>query len=342
MVMSSEFMEPPVLVNPDTAEAASRLTGETGFLKLTVTRRDAAAHGVYLFELRDPQNRELPPFTPGSHVTVEVPNGSRRNYSLCSNPADRHRYLIAVKRDEAGRGGSISMADEVKVGQAMAVSEPRNNFELSSRAKSFVFIAGGIGITPILSMMRHLKHTGGPRFKLYYLTRDAVSTAFLDEIKEEFPGQVTIHHDNGDRNQALDLWPLFAKPAHTHVYCCGPKGLMDAVRAMSGHWAAGTVHFESFGVDSKVHAENTPFTVHLVRSGDTFEVGADETILEALRRRGHRIPSSCESGTCGSCKTRFVGGEPDHRDMVLEEEEQVDQIMVCVSRAKSAKLDLDL
>jgi phthalate 4,5-dioxygenase reductase subunit len=335
-------MESLVLVNPDTADAADHPAGASGLLNLTVTRKDAVADGIYQFELRDPRDRELPPFTPGSHITVELPNGSRRSYSLCNNPADRHRYLIAVKRDAAGRGGSVSMADEVDAGQHIAVSEPRNNFELSSRAKDFVFIAGGIGITPILSMMRHLRHTGGPRFKLYYLTRDAASTAFLDEIKQEFPGQVTIHHDNGDRNQALDLWPLFAKPAHTHVYCCGPKGLMDAVQAMSGHWAAGTVHFESFGVDATVHAESTPFVVHLVRSGDTFEVGADETLLEALRRQGHQVPSSCESGTCGSCRTRYVGGEPEHRDMVLDEEEQAEEIMVCVSRAKSARLDLDL
>lgn len=315
---------------------------EPDFFNVKVVTKEAVAQGIYLFELRHPEGVPLPAFTPGSHLTVQVPSGVRRNYSLCSNPADTSMYQIAVKRDDAGRGGSVSMADEVQVGQLLSVSWPRNNFELAERANSFIFVAGGIGITPILSMMRHLKSTGHGNFKLYYLTRDAVSTAFIDHIKAEFASQVHIHHDNGDIEQALDLWPVFEKPANAHVYCCGPKGLMDSVEDMTGHWPSGSVHFESFGVDAKAFAENKAFTVRLEKTGATIDVGAGQTILEALRTAGLRVPSSCESGTCGSCKTHLLSGDVEHRDMVLFEEERVDFIMVCVSRAKAGELVLDL
>ena len=338
-------MNSPVFVNPRDCASESNtadLSREPAFFQLLVTRKEAVADGIYLFELRDPKGADLPTFSPGSHLTVEVPNGSRRNYSLCSAPSETRYYQIAVKRDERGRGGSVSMADDVRQGRHLSVSAPRNNFELSERAKSFLFVAGGIGITPILSMMRHLKNTGGCTFKLYYLTRDANSTAFLKELTEEFPGQVKVHHDNGDREQALDLWPVFEKPATSHIYCCGPKGLMDSVQDMSGHWPSGNVHFESFGVDAKVHAANKTFRVILAKSGVTLNVGEHETILDALRSHGRRVPSSCESGTCGSCRTRLLAGEPEHRDMVLRTEEQTSQIMVCVSRAKSDELTLDL
>ena len=335
-------MNTPAIANPSTNVTAKGSLGEPDFFPVRISRKDAVAQGTTLFELRDPEGRELPAFTPGSHLTVAVPNGTRRNYSLCGDPADKNFYHIAVKRDAAGRGGSVSMADDVQVGQILSVSAPRNNFALAERAKGFLFVAGGIGITPILSMMRHLKRAEGPPFKLVYLTRDAASTAFLKELNEKFPGQIQIHHDNGDPANAFDLWPMFEKPAHAHIYCCGPKGLMDSVQDMTGHWNPGTVHFESFGVDAKTHADNKPFMVRLQKSEAAFEVGAHETILEALRKQGYRVPSSCESGTCGTCKTRLVAGEPEHRDMVLGEDERAEHIMVCVSRARSPELVLDL
>jgi len=314
---------------------------EPDFFEAEVVRKEAVAQGIFLFELRRPDGNALPPFTPGSHLTVQVPSGVRRNYSLCSDPADTSAYQIAVKRDAHGRGGSVSMADDVHAGQLLMVSAPRNNFELDARAGDVIFVAGGIGITPILSMMRHLKrHARG--FHLYYCTRDAGSTAFIDQLEAEFPGQVRIHHDHGDMAQALDLWPMFEKPGAAHVYCCGPRGLMDSVADMSGHWPSGSVHFESFGVDASVHADNKPFSVRLARTGKTLQVSAEQTLLEALRAQGSRVTSSCESGTCGSCKTRLLEGEAEHRDMVLSDEEKQDHIMVCVSRAVSPELVLDL
>lgn len=327
-------------VNPDSGRVTP--DGEPDFMSLTVTRKERVANGITLFELRRADGQPLPPFTAGSHLTVQVPNGTRRNYSLCSDPADTSCYLIAVKRDGRGRGGSVSMSDDVQAGQQLLMSSPRNNFALAERAGSFLFVAGGIGITPILSMMRHLKRGGDRPFKLYYCTRDADSTAFIPELTAEFGDAVTVHHDNGDIDQALDLWPLLEKPSGAHVYCCGPRGLMESVEDMSGHWPSGTVHFESFGVSAKAFADNQPFRVKLEKTQQTLDVPADKSILETLRAHGLRVPSSCESGTCGSCKTRLLAGEAEHRDMVLGDEEKSDHIMVCVSRAKSSELVLDL
>ena len=321
----------------------STATLESPFMALRVVSKTAVTNDIWCFELRHPLGLPLPAFTAGAHLTVEVPSGVRRNYSLCSNPSDHAMYQIAVKRDAQGRGGSISMADEVLEGALLSVSAPRNNFKLNPRAKNFLFIAGGIGITPILSMMRHLKTQGHAQFKLIYCTRDALNTAFLAELSgPDFAGQVQIHHDHGDPAQALDLWPVFESPGDAQVYCCGPRGLMEAVADMSGHWPFGSIHFESFGVDASAYAANTAFTVRLAKSGVCVPVTAEQSILEALRAGGHRVSSSCESGTCGSCRTGLLAGDVEHRDMVLGEDEKTHQIMVCVSRARSGELVLDI
>jgi phthalate 4,5-dioxygenase reductase subunit len=319
-------------------------SNELSFRALVVKKKDLVAEGIFRFELRDEEGRQLPPFTAGAHLTVRVPSGANRNYSLCNDPDETDRYVIAVKRDAAGRGGSVSMTDDVAQGDCIEVSEPRNEFGLSERARSFVFVAGGIGITPILSMMRHLKATGGPRFKLYYVSRSPETTAFIDELTSaEWKPHVVVHHDHGDLANAFDFWPVFEKPGSgAHVYCCGPRALMDGVRDMTGHWPTGSVHFESFGVDQSRAAKNTPFSVRLERSGRRFEIPRDRSILEILRDNGIRAPSSCESGTCGSCRTTLCAGEAEHRDMVLGDDEKRDQIMICVSRAKSEELVLDL
>ena len=315
---------------------------EAEFSPLLVTRKECIAQGIHMLELRDAKGAELPAFTAGSHLTVQTPIGVRRNYSICSDPADRHCYQLAIKRDAAGRGGSLSMCDAVSAGALLPVSAPRNNFRLAERARDILFVAGGIGITPILSMLRHLRHIPDASARLVYLTRNEPGTAFLAQLRSEFPAQLTVHHDHGDLAQALDLWPLFETPTGAHIYCCGPKGLMDSVNDMTGHWSSGTVHFESFGVDAAAHAQNTPFRVRLHRSGAVLQVGARQSILDVLRQHGQRVPSSCESGTCGSCKTGLLDGEAEHRDMVLAEGDRSGQIMVCVSRAKSAELLLDL
>ena len=326
------------------ASAEAQLVSAEGSLfDVHVASKRAVARNTFHFELVALDGAPLPSFTAGAHLTVVTPTGVRRNYSLCSDPAHTAHYEIAVKRHRHGRGGSISMADDVQTGSRLTISEPRNNFELAVRAKASLFIAGGIGITPILSMMRHLKSSASDhKFTLIYCARDAEHTAFADTLHTEFPGRVTIHHDHGDVNSAFDFWPLFEKPTSAHVYCCGPKGLMDSVADMSGHWPSGSIHFESFGVDAKAFAENTAFTARLQRSGKVIPVSKQQTLLEALRANGCAVRSSCESGTCGSCKTGLISGEAEHRDMVLSDEEKADHIMVCVSRARSAELVLDL
>jgi len=332
----------PDLLTPG-APAIDGDAAEPPFTPLLVARKTALTPDIFLFELRSPDGADLPGFTPGAHLTVQVPAGMRRNYSLSSDPARHDVYEIAVKRDAGGRGGSISMADDVHEGDLLPVSVPRNNFELTDRANDYLFVAGGIGITPILSMMRHLQAEGRERFKLYYCTRDERNTAFMETLREEFGNKVKFHHDRGDMANAFDFWDIFEKPGKAHVYCCGPKGLMDSVRDTSGHWPSGAIHFESFGVE-QAHRPNLPFTVKLNRSGTIVPVGKSESILDALRKQGVRVPSSCESGTCGSCRTRLIAGEADHRDMVLGDAEKDSQIMVCVSRAavEGGELVLDL
>jgi phthalate 4,5-dioxygenase reductase component len=311
---------------------------------LRVARRAQIATDVFCYELRHPAGASLAPFTPGAHVTVWVPNGGTRCYSLANDPAERERYVIAVKREPAGRGGSQSLVDRTREGDIVHVSAPDNLFPLAHNAREFIFVAGGIGITPILSMMRHLNSTGAARYRLYYLTRSAAATPFLADLSApEFAGKMRIHHDDGDPARAFDLWPLFERPTSAHVYCCGPQGLMDTVRDMTGHWPSLAIHFESFtNALAAPRPDDTPFAVRLARSGQVVGVPAGVTIMEALRARGCHVPSSCESGTCGTCRTRLIAGEPDHRDLVLRDDERADNVMVCVSRAKSAELVLDL
>ena len=310
---------------------------------MRVRGKEAIANGIWRFTLCRPDGAPMGEFSAGSHLTVVLPAGMRRNYSLCSDPADPSAWQIAVRRDASGRGGSISLVDDVQQGDLIEVSAPRNNFALQPRASQFLFIAGGIGITPILAMMLQLAQQPACHFRLIYCTRDAASTAFLKELQNRlFAGRVQMHHDLGDPAKAIDLWPVFETPGAEQVYCCGPRGLMEAVADMSGHWPSGAIHFESFGVDASAQASNHAFTVFLQRSQARLTVAANQSLLEALRANGQRITSSCESGTCGSCRTGLLAGEAEHRDMVLGEDEKASQIMVCVSRARSTELVLDL
>jgi phthalate 4,5-dioxygenase reductase subunit len=313
----------------------------TPSLPLRIVRTAAAAKDIRLFELKRDDGGDLPEFTPGSHISLRVPNGLVRKYSLCNDPAERDRYIIAVLREAAGRGGSASLVDEAKDGDEILIAPPRNDFPLVKSPASYTFIAGGIGITPIMSMIRHLRSTGG-RFKLYYCTRSPEQTAFRDELSgPEFRGQAVIHHDGGDLARALDLWPVLEQPKG-HVYCCGPRGLMTAVRDMTGHWSPSAVRFEAFTEPQKYTADDKPFRVRLARSGIVVEVPAGTTILDAIRAAGHRAASSCESGTCGTCRTRLIAGEADHRDLVLADNERTDNIMICVSRARGGELVIDM
>lgn len=313
-------------------------------LTLSVTRKSQLADDIFMFELSDPAGGELPPFTPGAHVTVTTPGGQKRRYSLCTDDSERDCYVIAIKRETAGRGGSLSFTTDVNEGDTVRVDAPANEFEMASaEPKSYVFIAGGIGITPIRAMVQHLVRRGKGNFKLYYFTRTASMMAFREEFSAPaFAGKVVLHHDGGDPDQAYDLWPVLEEQRGAHLYCCGPRGLMDAVRDMTGHWPGSAVHFEDFVGATANHADDTAFTIKLAKSGKQYEVAAGTSILDTLRKNGHVLPSSCESGTCGTCRTRYTAGEPDHRDLVLSDRQKRNEIMICVSRSNSPELTLDV
>jgi phthalate 4,5-dioxygenase reductase subunit len=322
------------------------MTGAEDFrhLKVIVAGKSLLADDIFLFELRAPSGDDLPAFTAGSHITVITPSGQKRRYSLCNDSTERDRYVIAVKQEKAGRGGSLNMTTKVEEGVELEIEPPANDFEMSAaEPKSYIFIAGGIGITPIRSMIRHIVRLGKTNFRLYYFTRTASMMAFRDEFAAaEYAGKVILHYDNGDPAQAYDLWPVLEEQRGAHLYCCGPRAMMDTVRDMTGHWPDSAVHFEDFLGATAHQNTDTPFTVRLGKSGKSYEIPVRVSILDTLRQHGHALPSSCESGTCGTCRTRYSVGEPDHRDLVLSEKEKCHEIMICVSRAKSAELTLDL
>ncbi|WP_432257173.1 PDR/VanB family oxidoreductase [Limimaricola sp. AA108-03] len=283
----------------------------------------------------------LPDFTPGAHITVETPSGAMRRYSLVNDGTAPDHYKIAVKREPASRGGSASMHDEAIEGFELNIEAPENDFPIAD-APRYLLIAGGIGITPIYAMASHLEREGKD-FNIIYVSRSAEDAAYLEDLTTAFGDRVMAHHDKGDPEKIYDFWDHFAEPQNLNVYCCGPKPLMEEIEAISGHWPEGRVNFEDFKPVEVVRADDEPFEVELSKSGTTLIVPADRSILEAMRDAGLQTVSSCESGTCGTCKTRLIEGEADHRDMVLMEEEKADKIMICVSRACSGgRLVLDL
>lgn len=315
----------------------------TAMMPLRIASITDAAQGIRSYELVDPEGAELPPFSPGAHIRVQVPNGDFRKYSLCNSAEERLRYVITVKRDSEGRGGSISLFDEAHVNDTLPTSEPENAFALVERPGSLIFIAGGIGITPFMSMIRTFGELPPAPWKLYYLCRQPEATAFADELTAaEFGQQVKLHHSQGDPARTFDLWSVLEKPDRGHVYCCGPRRLMDDVRDMTGHWSSSRIHFESFLDGGGIKPDDQPFQVKLARSGLHFEIPVGTSILSVLLQAGVHVAHSCESGTCGSCRTRMIEGQADHRDMVLMPDEQDHQIMVCVSRAACNQITLDL
>jgi phthalate 4,5-dioxygenase reductase subunit len=310
---------------------------------LRLIHRQELCQGIVLFRLGALDDQALPAFKPGAHLSVKTPSGQNRSYSLCSSPNENRYYELAIKKEEFGRGGSKSMVESLKVGDTLEVIEGANYFELKVGQPRYIFVAGGIGITPILSMMHALLSEGVDDFVLHYCSREKASTPFWELLSQApFASHVRFHHDGGDPNRSFDFWPVFEKTSNAHIYCCGPQGLMDSVRDMTGHWPSEQVHFESFGVASLDPSLNVDFSVKIQSTGQVIAVSAQESILQALKQAGLEVPSSCESGTCGSCRVGLIDGEADHRDYVLMDDEFEKAIMICVSRSKSDQLVLDL
>jgi vanillate O-demethylase ferredoxin subunit len=317
-------------------------------LRLRVSRIESETEDIRTYELVPPPTARLPPFEAGAHLEVRVPGGPLRQYSLCNDPQETHRYVIAVQREHQGRGGSRAMHERVKVDDTLLTSLPRNQFSLVP-APFTLLIAGGIGITPLLSMAEQLARTGAP-FALHYCTRSRARTAFRVRLSEpRFRGRAHLHHDGGDPTRGLDVRALLSeRPGGAHLYCCGPGPLMGAMRdaAEVGGWPQETVHFESFTPEAAnvlaQHPGDGTFEVALRRSNRVLHVPPGMSILNVLRTHGVQVPSDCESGSCGTCLTGLLGGEPDHRDCFLEAGQRSRNILVCVSRARSRRLELDL
>ncbi len=305
-----------------------------------VTAKRMLTPDICEFTLATDGSGPLPAFTPGAHITVETPSGAMRRYSLMNEGAAPDKYVIAVKREPASRGGSRAMHEQVETDAVLNIQPPENSFPLGD-APRYLLIAGGIGVTPIYAMANFLARKDKP-FQIIYCTRSAEETAYLDDMTNAFGTALLLHHDDGDPEKAYDFWDHFAEPQAMRVYCCGPKPLMDEIKAISGHWPEGRVNFEDFKPVEVVHPDDTAFDITLQKSGQAITVPADRTILETLREAGLKVSSSCESGTCGSCKSGLIAGDVDHRDMVLMDNEKSTRIMICVSRARSGGLVLDL
>jgi ferredoxin-NADP reductase/nitrite reductase/ring-hydroxylating ferredoxin subunit len=313
-------------------------------LNVVVKRKWQSADGVIGFELADRDGRHLPTFQPGAHIDVHLPNGLVRQYSITNGPGDLLSYVIGVKQENASKGGSKVLVETVREGDVLAISEPRNNFPLRRDATRTVLIAGGIGITPLLSMARFLDQSSLP-YELHYFTRTGESAAFSSEL-DVLHGSVSRHIGLGrDAIRAQVEAALGAYQFANHVYICGPGTMLEMVQevATALGWPDEAIHFEYFQNDKPIDASSA-FDIELARSAMTLHVPAGRTILDVMRENGLTVPSSCEQGACGTCLTGVMEGEVDHQDVYLNKTEKASNtcMMTCVSRAKSDRLVLDI
>jgi vanillate O-demethylase ferredoxin subunit len=315
-------------------------------LRLRLRSITELAPGIHRFEWVDADRGELPPFTAGGHVDLHLPGGLVRQYSLVNDAGERGRYVLAVKREAAGRGGSRALFDDVRVGDVLEASAPRNTFPLIEGAPSTVLVAGGIGVTPIVCMAARLR-TIGAAHAVHYAVRAR------DELAFEIPG-ARVHVD-AEAGSVLDVASIVAAaPGTSHLYCCGPPPMLAAFEAACRAWPgpAANVHIESFapapsageGGGDGADAAGPEFVVELTRSGRRVDVPAGVSILDALRAAGVDVPSSCEQGICGTCETAVIAGRPDHRDRLLSDREKAGgaTMLICCSRSLDPVLALDL
>jgi len=302
---------------------------------------------VRLFKLVAAGHERLPKFTPGAHIDVHLGEGIVRQYSLCNGPSDTDHYLIGVKREAQSRGGSAALHERVREGDLLQVGAPRNNFELRETAAHYVLISGGIGITPILSMARHLLASGAS-FELHYFARSIQQTAFHAELsKPDYLGHVDLHYAlEADAVRAKLRRILWERKPNAHLYLCGPRPFMDTVQEVAtATWPPDAVHLEYFKADASALAAPTgSFTVRLARTGGDYLVAAEQSVVQALAQYGIYLDVSCEQGVCGTCLTGVLEGQPDHRDCFLTDDEKRsgDKLLPCVSRACTDFLVLDL
>jgi ferredoxin-NADP reductase len=309
---------------------------------LVVQEARTVADGVVSLVLADPSGATLPEWTPGAHVDLVLNDSLIRQYSLCSSPSDDSAWRVGVLLTPDSRGGSVFVHEHLREGTTVRTRGPRNHFPLVASPR-YQFIAGGIGITPILPMIVEAEATGAD-WALLYGGRSRASMAFLDEL-ERYGDRVTVAPQ--DEAGMLDLATLLGEPRDdTLVYCCGPEGLLGAVEKFCEPWPAGALHLERFSAKPQEAAAqaNTSFELVLERSGLTLEVPPDKSVFEVVNEAGVSVLGSCLEGVCGTCETEVLDGDVDHRDSVLNEEERESNefMMICVSRCTSARLTLDL
>jgi vanillate O-demethylase ferredoxin subunit len=315
-------------------------------MRVAVKKKQQAAEDICLFELADPKGAPLPPFTAGAHIDVQAGPGLMRQYSLCNAPGETHRYVIGVLKDPESRGGSLAM-HALEEGALVEISAPKNHFPLEEKATHSILLAGGIGVTPILSMAESLA-AAGASFEMHYCTRSPERTAFRERLAQpDLKDRARIYFDSDPSHRRIDLAKIFAQPsAGSHVYVCGPGGFIDFVlsAARQAGWPDANLHREYFSAATHPVGENTAFSVQIASSGATIEVPADQSVVKALAAHGVDILTSCEEGVCGTCLTRVLSGIPDHRDAYLTDEEKAagDQFLPCCSRSKTPLLVLDL
>ncbi|MCF8601977.1 PDR/VanB family oxidoreductase [Gordonia sp. HY442] len=307
---------------------------------LRVTAKEEVADQVVSLVLEDAEGSELPAWLPGAHIDIELANGVTRQYSLCGDPADGH-WRIAVLREPEGRGGSAFVHDELVVDGEVRTQGPRNHFEFVD-ADSYLFVAGGIGITPLLPMIEAATRAGAP-WRLLYGGRTRPSMAFADTLLESHSDRVTLAP--ADEVGLLDLESaLGGVDDGCVVYCCGPEPLLLAIEDVS-HRLGVRLHVERFTAKSTPdNAVDSAFEVELAQSGQVIQVGSDESILSAVLDAGIDADFSCREGTCGTCEVGVLSGDIDHRDSVLDADEAAegDAMMICVSRCTSKRLVIDL
>lgn len=317
---------------------------EPKVLTLRVQQKTWEADGVIRITFVDPAGAELPQWLPGAHLSLHLPNGLTREYSLCSDPEDSTSWTVAVLRTPDSRGGSRLIHDELPVGTLIKVEGPRNNFELE-HAGRYALVAGGIGITPIISMVRRLESVGAD-WSLLYTGRSRSTMAFLSEISGLPRHRISIHAADEDNGNYADLSEAVGSlPPEALVYACGPESLMQAVAgAMADDSKLRIERFKAPDVVPGPELDPTSFDVICQSTGQRIAVGPDVSVLDALNDAGMNVPSSCAEGICGTCETGVIEGDVEHRDFLLSPAERAENksMFVCVSRCRSRELILDL
>jgi ferredoxin-NADP reductase len=324
-----------------TAISPAGPAGAADVATLRVTAMQVRAEGVLTLELAAPSGGRLRDWTPGAHIDLVLPNGLTRQYSLCGERRDPGTYRVGVLREPGSRGGSAYVHEQLRVGDLVGVGGPRNNFPLVP-SEQYLFVAGGIGITPILPMVAQAEQLGAD-WRLLYGGRRRDSMAFLDELSG-YGDRVLVRPE--DEFGLLDLPGFVGEPrAGVRIYSCGPAPLLAAMERTCAYWPPYSLRVERFVADDAgAPARTAPFEVELARTGTTVTVTPELTVLEALNRVGVEVLSSCRSGVCGTCETTVLHGRPDHRDALLDDDERLagDCMYVCVSRSRDERLVLDL